>query len=296
MAQISPPPPPHNYPPMSSASPSAQTMNSVSPVPPVPSGQAMDNVSCGRTCLWLSAGGVGCFGLIIALIVGLALLTGNAVGGIFSGLGNAAGGFVSDVGRLFSGMPSARVITLPDVEALELLSELTTVRFNYARVVSSTSDMPPLLQGIYGNSLVMIAVGSIEAGLDFGAMRPEDFRYDEASNVLNLTLPPPRLQRCYFNEQESEIVERSSGVFAPNQPNLDNDSRRFALRQFRDMALAGIGNGGEEQRTILAEAQIEAAKVLSNFIALFNQGDQVPQIQISFKPIDPNTPLPDTCQ
>lgn len=301
MAQISaPPPPPFNPNPQASSvshPPPPPNFSNPAHLPPPPSGQATDGMSCAKGCLWVGAGGTGCLGLMVVLIIGLAILTGNAVGGVFTGLGNATGDFFNNVGRLFGFVPAAtRVINLPNVEALEALSDLTTVRFNYARVVTSTSDMPPLLQGIYGNSLVMIAVGSIEAGIDLSQMSAEDLRYDSASNTLNVTIPAPRLQTCYLNEQQTEIVERSSGVFAPNQPSLDNDSRRFALRQFRDMALAGMGNGGEEQRTILAEAQLEAGKVVSQFIALFNTGEGAPQVQISFKPIDPAVALPETCQ
>jgi len=253
----------------------------------------LGQMACGQSCFYLGLGSLGCVGVFT---VGLVAFL--AVASLMSSAGNvlgSVGSFFNDVARSLGGAP-ARVIVLPQVEALQQLSDLTTVRFNYARVVNSSQDMPALLGTLYGNRLVMIAVGHIEAGIDMRQISADSIQLDESEGIIRLTLPQPRLLRCYLNEQQTEIVERSSGLFAASQPALDNESRRYALRQFRDLALAGIGNGGEVERGILEEAQAEAERVVSDFLLAFNASAGTPRVIISFQPESAPAPYPDTCQ
>lgn len=251
-------------------------------------------MACGPSCLYLSLGSLGCVGVFT-----LGLVAFLAVASLMSSAGNvlsSVGGFFNDVARSLGGAPPTRVIVLPQIEALQQLSDLTTVRFNYARFVTSSQQMPRLLSALYGNRLVMIAVGHIEAGIDMSQISEDSIQLDESEGIIRLTLPPPRLLRCYLNEQQTEIVERSSGLFAASQPALDNESRRYALRQFRDLALQGIGNGGEVERGILEEAQVQAEQVVEDFLRAFNVSANTPRVIINFQKDSAPAPYPDTCQ
>lgn len=250
----------------------------------------LGQMACGPSCFYLGLGGVGCVGVFT-----LGLVAFLAVASLMSSAGNvlsSVGGFFNDVARSLGGAPPTRIIVLPQIEALQQLSDLTTVRFNYARVVTSSQEMPRLLSALYGNHLVMIAVGHIEAGIDMRQITADSIQLDESEGIIRLTLPPPRLLRCYLNEQQTEIVERSSGLFAASQPALDNESRRYALRQFRDLALQGIGNGGEIERGILEEAQAEAERVVSDFLLAFNTSAGTPRVIISSRQRAPPPPTP----
>jgi len=232
-------------------------------------------------CLWGLTGAIGCVAILVGLFFGLIFITGSTIASLIGDFPiiNLSGLFGE---RIEVTVPTG--VVLPPIEPIQALSELTTTRYNYANIVSSQSDMPAVLARLYGESLVMVAVGHIEAGVNINEITTEDLTFDAESGVLTLRLPAPTLQSCFLNENESYVAERRTGLFARPSPDLDSDSRRFALRQFRDQAL---------EEGILEETANEAEAVMREFLSVVVP--DVP-IQIEMAPIDLSTQLPDTCQ
>jgi hypothetical protein len=166
------------------------------------------------------------------------------------------------------------------LDRVQSLSQLTTTRYNYSLLVTSSREMPPILAGLYGESLSLIAVGHVNAGIDLSLLEAKDIV--EQDGRLVITLPPPTLQDCFFNEQQSSIVQRDTGIFAQPSTTLDNAARRYAIEQLRDAALAD---------GILAEAQTQAALVITELVTAIG----VEQVQVNTAPPDPNAPPPATC-
>jgi hypothetical protein len=168
------------------------------------------------------------------------------------------------------------------LERIQQLSQLTTTRYNFSSVVTSEREMPPLLASLYGERLVMVAVGSVTAGVDLGQLQEGDIVRDGDTLVINL--PAPTLQECFLDENASYIVSRDTGVFARNAPNLDTEARRFAVEQFRVQAL---------ERNVLTEAAVQAQTVVSQFASALSG---VQTVRVNTAPPDPNAPLPASCQ
>ena len=232
-------------------------------------------------CTWLLGGLVGCMGLIGVLAAGLILVGGMTVDSLWRDVS----GFFDFLGN--AGRRGAVTIQVPEVERIQLLSELTTARFSYSGVVETAIDMPQLLQALYGDSQVMVAVVRIEAGIDLSNFSSEDLIYDAGAARLTMQLPAPRLRECFMDESQSYVVSRSTGLFAVTSPRLDSESRRFALAQFREQAL---------EEGILAEAEERASTVMSAFAQLFvAAGSPVEEVLISFSPND-DAELPATCR
>ncbi len=238
-------------------------------------------------------GCMGCLGvlgatalIVLFLALGAIVVSIQAAGSVGAGISNAFNGAGNFVSGLLGAAPPPRIITLPEIARMKQLAQLTTIRFNYANVVSSQTEMPSLLAGLYGESLVMVAVGHVEAGINFDALTEADLSYNETTNTLTMRLPSPVLLNCFLNENQSYIVERSSGIFAAPSPVLDTSSRRFAVAQFRDKAL---------EDGILAQAQAEADIVMNEFLTLF-MAPSNSQIILTFAAPDPTTLLPETCQ
>lgn len=212
-------------------------------------------------------------------------------------LGNAAGVLFSSWGAALLGSNTitpidTSKITLPSVEPFNELSQLTTMRYNYANIVTISTEMPPALQALYGSSLALVAVGHIEAGVDMGQMTQEDIAYDGETRTLTLNIPAPTLTTCYLDTQRTYVADQRTGVFASNQPRLNDESRRYALRRFRDMA---------QEEGILADAQAKAEAVVKGFAeTLVNAplpADAVPvTVVVTTKPAPKNAPLVETCR
>jgi hypothetical protein len=173
-------------------------------------------------------------------------------------------------------------IYIPPVERVQALSELTTMRYNYANIVTGQTDMPGLLAGLYGESLVMVAVGHIEAGINIADISEDDIIYDRENNILTITLPAPTIQDCFLDESETYIAQRNTGVFAGSSPHLDTGTRRYAVAQFRDLALEdGILEAAAEQTlSVMREFMVSATEAQTNLI---------------MQPINPDAPFPETC-
>lgn len=184
------------------------------------------------------------------------------------------------------GQPSYRNTATVVLQSVQQMSVLTTTRYNYSSMVTSEREMPPLLAGLYGERLVLVAVGHVTAGIDLSQLTNEDITLE--NGILTLTLPSPTLQDCFLNESASYVAQRDTGLFNRAAPNLDTEARRFAVLQFRDSAL---------EANILAEVTTQAQASLGQFLQALPM-DDVSQIVIQVAPADPNVPavLPLTCQ
>jgi len=199
-----------------------------------------------RGCLYSIGGAGGCFVILIALLVGAIAVARPAVEDAFDGLLNVV-----------QGERVTRNITLPIVERIQNLQELQTTRYNFSNIIESSIEMPDLLAGLYGENIVLIAVGHIEAGIDLSKLTQEDVVQNE--DTLTITLPAPEILSCFLDEQQTDVVERNRGIFAPADVQLDDAARIFALRQFLTLAL---------EDGILSDAGEQADKTIRQLVTL----------------------------
>lgn len=169
------------------------------------------------------------------------------------------------------------------LEGIEEMSLLTTTRYNYSSVITTSRDMPGILATLYGEQQVMVAVGYINAGIDLGQLREEDVTID--GNVVTVHLPGPAMQDCVLDETASYVVSRDTGIFARSAPNLDTAARRYAIEQFKNMAL---------EAGIMDEVNAQAEVAIRQFMDATLPDEITARVVTTF--YDPNTPLPDTCQ
>lgn len=162
---------------------------------------------------------------------------------------------------------------------VQALSSLTTTRYTFSTIVTTETDMPNWLKALYGQKQVMVAVGYITAGVDMKQAKANDV---QTGDTVSLTLPAPTLQDCILDEGKTYIAALDKGIFAPTNPTLDQESRRFAVQQLRQAAVNG---------EILTEAQTQARTAITEFINLVG----VANVQLNFLPADPNAPLPESC-
>lgn len=175
---------------------------------------------------------------------------------------------------------TTNVITVLD--RIQMLSRLTTTRYSYSNILTSEREMPDILRGLYGERLVMVAVGEVIAGIELNEITAEDITTVE--DTLVVRIPPAQLQDCFFNEQASYVVSRDTGVFARPLPNLDASSRLYALSSFRDRSL---------EDGILADAQAQAELAVRE---LLMAAGQYSEVRVVSDPLPTEPTLPPTCQ
>lgn len=234
-------------------------------------------------CLWGCGGMLGVSIVFIGLIIGVLYLGAQSVFNEFTG-------FMRFPSINLNGAPGEvfipKNIYIPPVERVQALSELTTTRYNYAEVSTAQREIPQWLSLLYGDSVVMVLVGTIEAGIDISQITEEDIAYDEASEILTVTLPAPSLQTCFLDESQSYVVTRDTAIFSDTIDNLEVTLRRNALIHYRDIAV---------EEGILIDAETEARASLSELLEIL-VNDETVTINIAFDvpPLEPI--IPGSCE
>lgn len=201
------------------------------------------------------------------------------------GIGAALGIVLTQGGLLgllgIASEPTVSSVTVLD--RIQALADLTTQRYNYSSIVTSQRDMPPLLEAIYGDRQILIAVGYVDAGIDLAALEADAITI--TNDTVNITLPVAMLQACVLDESATYVAERETGIFAPNAPNLDDDARQFAVVQFRNQAV---------EAGILQDAQDEARVVITEVLLASNPAIQ--RVNVAFAEANADVELPQTCE
>ncbi|MGB7337432.1 MAG: DUF4230 domain-containing protein [Phototrophicaceae bacterium] len=253
-------------------------------VPIEQSSQAPIPERSNANCLWSCGSMMGCGLLMVGLIAGTLYLGTDLVLGNFTSFFNLPSVNVSFGDSAQPFIPDD--VYIPTIERVQLLSELTTTRYNYADVTAGVVDMPQWLSALYGDSAVMVVVGTIEAGIDVGDITAESIVYDELTRIMTITLPAPELQSCFLDESQSYVVRRSTGFFADPMDNLEDELRQRALVYYRDTAI---------EEGILLDAETDARNTLGELLSILVNDDTV-TITIDFLAPNPDEPFPQSCQ
>lgn len=133
------------------------------------------------------------------------------------------------------------------VTQVQSLAQLVTVTFMMEKVVR-LDDVK-----WYGqNRLLMVAHGVARAGVDLRHLAAGDVTAH--GERLEVVLPRPQLFDVYLDEQKTEVIERSTGLFREFDQQMEVDARREALDQIRRAARADgiLQEAGERAKIQLA--------------------------------------------
>jgi hypothetical protein len=96
------------------------------------------------------------------------------------------------------------------------------------------------------NRVIIIAHGVIKAGVDLERLGPGDLTV--AGQRVLLRLPPAQIFDVYLDDQKTQVVERSTGLFRPFDKQLEQTVRAMAVDDLRRAARAhGILQEAEDR-------------------------------------------------
>lgn len=168
--------------------------------------------------------------------------------------------FGSKLQRLFGHGGATRTYNTPVLlQQVQTLSELVTVKYVVQKV--EVWEDPPsglLTQFVAGdNRILLLAQGVVKAGVDLGQLKPEDLKIE--GRTIRINLPPARITDAYLDDNETKVIERTTGFLRKFDKDLEQNVRRTAVE---DMRLAA-GRGG-----ILRDADERARTQLAGFFRL----------------------------
>jgi len=135
------------------------------------------------------------------------------------------------------------------IQQVQTLSELVTVKYVLEKVV--------ILDDIkwYGeNRVLLVAHGIVKAGVDLHDLKPEDVRVEDKKIVLKL--PRARITDVYLDDQQTRVVDRSTGLLRAFDKDLEQNARRQAVDDLRIAARANRIYEDAEERARLQLANL----------------------------------------
>ncbi len=138
------------------------------------------------------------------------------------------------------------------VESIQALSELTSVEYVEYTTIEKGKDRG-LLNWAKGERIYLFALARIGAGIDLGAIAPEDVHVDEER--LRITLPPPAILYVEVDDEATQVYDRDTGILTSGDKDLETEARRAAADELERQALrAGILEAATEnaQETLTA--------------------------------------------
>lgn len=150
------------------------------------------------------------------------------------------------------------------VSSVQDLGSLTTVEVVEYTIVEKGTDAG-WLSWARGDSLRMIAVARIGAGVDISGLTPGDFSVSE-DGVVEVDIPAAAIQYVAVDNDATEVLDRDMGLFTKGDPQLEGEARRVAESVLVDAAIAD---------GVLVQAEENATTVLTNFLVSLGYTDVV---------------------
>ena len=128
---------------------------------------------------------------------------------------------------------------LPDpltiLNSVSQLARLETARVEAEKIVTSERDTQTLF-GLFGESLVFVAVGEVIAGVDLAKMEDGDIQVVDPVTVM-VHLPEAEVLVATLDNNKSYVVDRDVGLFTGADPELETQVRQIGEASILEYAL-----------------------------------------------------------
>jgi len=166
--------------------------------------------------------------------VGAIVIGGVLVVGAFF-IGSAFGGF-----SLFGGGDDYTDVGVSVVEQVRNIAQLTTVEMVQTTTIEKGTDFG-WLNWARGDRVFMFVVARIGAGIDFERFYTGSFEVNTDTGAVSVEMPPARITYIAVDNEQTQVIDRSTGLLTSGDPQLESDARQVAEQVLQDAALeAGI--------------------------------------------------------
>lgn len=116
------------------------------------------------------------------------------------------------------------------------LSRLETARMRVMHVSQIRQSYGIIPDMLAGDSLTLMAVGEVYAGVDLSRLTASDVREEGAGSVV-IRLPASEVLVTRIDNEETKVLDRKTGAFRKADLGLEGRARAYAESGIRDEAL-----------------------------------------------------------
>jgi hypothetical protein len=176
------------------------------------------------------------------LILGILLITAVAVGLIVTAIRapfDSAAGLPDQVFKKIENITHPTPTIYPDpvtvIREIRSLSRLETVQYTVEKVITAETNQGPF-GFLFGDKLLLVAHGTVIAGVDLGRLDPGDVRID-SQGVLYMVIPAAEVFVATLDNDKSYVYHRETGLLAPGTKDLESAARKAAEEEILKAAL-----------------------------------------------------------
>jgi hypothetical protein len=196
------------------------------------------------------------------LIIGLLLILGAGVGAAVYAIRapiDTLAGLPDQAARSIGGIIHPTPAIYPDpvtvIREVRSLSRLETVQYTVEKVITAETNQGPF-GFLFGDKLLLVAHGTVIAGVDLGRLEAGDIRIDAQGSVY-MVIPAAEVFLATLDNDKSYVYHRETGILAGGTKDLESAARKAAQEAILQAAL---------DDGILATAETNGKAYLQRFL------------------------------
>jgi hypothetical protein len=193
--------------------------------------------------------------------------------------------FASNLGHLLEALPNPfatekhEQVQPPVLKSLQDLSDYHAATANLQAVVEVSHDASYLPSFLAGESTKMLAVGSVDAVVDFRGLGENAIQKSADGKSVTVTLPAPGYAPPHMDLQNSQVLAHDRGLMTRLGDVFTNPGDDKAAYQLGDKALAGAA----AQSGVLDRAKDNTTAMLTSML----KGLGYQNVTVNFLPPPP---------
>jgi hypothetical protein len=176
------------------------------------------------------------------LVIGILLIAAVGVGMVVYAICtpfDSAGGIVDRISNQIGNLAHPTPTIYPDpvtvVREIRSLSRLETVQYTIEKVITAETNQGPF-GFLFGDKLLLVAHGTVIAGIDLGRLDSGDVRID-AQGVVYMVIPSAEVFMATLDEDKTYVYHRETGLLASGVKDLETAARKAAQDEILKAAL-----------------------------------------------------------
>ncbi len=160
-------------------------------------------------------------------------------------------GVSTEVARLLHPTPTIIPDPVTIIHEVQSLARLETIQYSVEKVITAETRQGPF-GFLFGDRLLLVAHGSVIAGVDLAEITESDISVDE-QGVVTLQLPPAEIFIAALDNEKTYVYDREVGFLRRGDVELESAARLAAEKEILEAALS---DGILEQAQVNAEAYL----------------------------------------
>jgi hypothetical protein len=176
--------------------------------------------------------------LVVGILLILAVAVGMAIHAFLSRM-HAIAGLPKRAVRKISGIlhptPMISLDPVTVVREIRSLARLEMVQYTVEKILSASSRQGPF-GFLFGDKLLLVAHGTVIAGIDLSKFDSGDIRID-AQGKMSIVIPEAEIFTVTLDNDKSYVYHRETGLLAGGTKDLESEARKAAQAEILKAAL-----------------------------------------------------------